>query len=45
MRPKMGGTIVGGVVGTALITMMMYWVAPMMMGMPMDVSVRHVSNQ
>lgn len=38
MKPGIGRAIVGGVVGTALITMMMYWVAPLMMGMPMDVA-------
>lgn len=38
MKPGLGRAIAGGVVGTALISMMMYWVAPVMMGMPMDVA-------
>jgi hypothetical protein len=31
-------SIIGGIVGTALITMMMYWVAPMMLPGPMDIA-------
>lgn len=38
MKPGIGRAIAGGVVGTALITAMMYWVAPLMMGEPMDVA-------
>lgn len=38
MKPGIGRAIAGGVVGTALITAMMYWVAPLMMGQPMDVA-------
>jgi hypothetical protein len=37
-RPKVNRTILGGFVGTAAITMMMYFVAPMMLGHPMDIA-------
>lgn len=36
--PKLPWTILGGFVGTVAITMMMYLVAPMMLGQPMDVA-------
>lgn len=38
MRPSVGRAILGGFLGTVAITMMMYFVAPMMLGMPMDVA-------
>lgn len=38
MRPSLGKTILGGFAGTVVMTMMMYFVAPMMLGKPMDVA-------
>jgi len=38
MRPNLGKTILGGVAGTVVMTAMMYLVAPMMLGKPMDVA-------
>ncbi len=38
MRPNIGKTILGGFVGTVVMTLMMYFVAPMMLGRPMDVA-------
>ncbi|MFQ5777657.1 MAG: DUF6789 family protein [Terriglobia bacterium] len=38
MKPSIGKAILGGVVGTALMTLMMYFVAPMMMGQRMDIA-------
>ncbi len=38
MRPNIGNTILGGFVGTVVMTLMMYFVAPMMLGRPMDVA-------
>ncbi len=38
MRPNPGKAILGGIVGTAVMTLMMYVVAPMMLGHPMDVA-------
>ena len=38
MRPSLGKTILGGFAGTVVMTMMMYFVAPMMLGRPMDVA-------
>ncbi len=38
MRPNIGKTILGGLVGTVVMTLMMYFVAPMMLGRPMDVA-------
>jgi hypothetical protein len=38
MRPNTQKTIVGGVVGTLVMTFMMYFVAPMMLGRPMDIA-------
>lgn len=38
MRPSATKVIAGGIVGTALITAVMYWVAPLMMGQPMDIA-------
>ena len=38
MNPNMARALAGGVVGTAAMTMMMYVVAPRMMGMEMDIA-------
>lgn len=38
MNPKLARAIAGGFVGTAVMTMMMYFVAPIMMGMEMDIA-------
>ncbi|MBI4610022.1 MAG: hypothetical protein HY726_13555 [Candidatus Rokubacteria bacterium] len=38
MRPNPAKAILGGVVGTVVMTLMMYFVAPMMLGRPMDVA-------
>ena len=38
MKPNIGKAIGGGAAGTAVMTMMMYFVAPMMLGGPMDVA-------
>ncbi len=38
MKPNVGKAILGGLVGTILMTLMMYFVAPMMMGRPMDIA-------
>lgn len=38
MRPNLGKTILGGFAGTVAMTVMMYFVAPMMLGRPMDVA-------
>lgn len=38
MRPQIGKTILGGFVATLVMTLMMYDVAPMMLGRPMDVA-------
>ncbi len=38
MKPTVGRTVLGGFAGTLLITLMMYFVAPMMLGKPMDVA-------
>jgi formate/nitrite transporter FocA (FNT family) len=38
MRVNAGRAMLGGVVGTAMMTAMMYFVAPMMTGMPMDIA-------
>ncbi len=38
MRINVGKAIVGGLVGTVVMTFMMYFVAPMMLGKPMDVA-------
>jgi len=37
-RPALLKAVLGGFVGTAVMTMMMYFVAPMMLGKPMDVA-------
>ena len=37
MRPNIGRAIVGGLAGTVAITMMMYFVSPMM-GVKMDIA-------
>ncbi len=36
--PSISRSILGGFVGTVAITMMMYLVAPMMLGHPMDIA-------
>lgn len=38
MRPTLRQTILGGLAGTVAITAMMYLIAPMMLGRPMDVA-------
>ena len=38
MKPNIGKAIGGGAAGTAVMTLFMYFVAPMMMGGPMDVA-------
>ena len=38
MRPNLVKTVLGGFVGTIVMTLMMYFVAPMMLGKPMDVA-------
>lgn len=38
MKPNVGKAILGGLVGTILITLMMYFVAPMMTGQRMDIA-------
>ena len=38
MKPNTGKAILGGFVGTVLMTLMMYYAAPMMMGQKMDIA-------
>ena len=38
MRPNVGRAVLGGFVGTLAITMMMYWIGPMMGMMKMDIA-------
>lgn len=38
MRPSAPQAIFGGFIGTLAITAMMYWVAPLLMGAPMDIA-------
>lgn len=38
MRPNLGRAVLGGFAGTVVMTVMMYVVSPMMMGMKMDVA-------
>jgi len=38
MRPNLGKTVLGGFAGTVAMTAMMYVVAPMMLGKPMDIA-------
>lgn len=38
MRPSALQPIAGGFVATVVITMMMYWVAPLLLGSPMDIA-------
>ena len=38
MKPNTGKAILGGLVGTVMMTLMMYFVAPMMMGQRMDIA-------
>lgn len=40
MKPNVGKSILGGLVGTAVMTMMMYKGAPMMIGKKMDIAER-----
>jgi hypothetical protein len=38
MRLNPGKAILGGIIGTVVMTFMMYFIAPMMLGRPMDVA-------
>lgn len=38
MKPNTGKAILGGLAGTVLMTLMMYYAAPMMMGLKMDIA-------
>lgn len=38
MKPSIGKSIIGGIVATAVMTAMLYWVAPLMLPGPMDVA-------
>ena len=38
MKPRLMQAIIGGLAGTIVMTLMMYFVAPMMMGGPMDIA-------
>jgi uncharacterized membrane protein YagU involved in acid resistance len=38
MRPNVGRVILGGFAGTLAITLLMYFVSPLLMGMPMDIA-------
>lgn len=38
MKPRLVQAIIGGVAGTILMTLMMYYVAPLMTGGPMDIA-------
>ena len=38
MKPNVGKAILGGFIGTVLLTLMMYYVAPMMLGHSMDIA-------
>lgn len=38
MRPDVGKALLGGFLGTAVMTGMMYWVAPLMLPGPMDIA-------
>ena len=38
MKPRLTQAVIGGLAGTILMTLMMYYVAPMMMGGPMDIA-------
>ncbi len=38
MKPNLAKVFLGGLVGTAVMTLMMYFVAPMMLGAPMDIA-------
>ncbi|MDX1624578.1 MAG: DUF6789 family protein [Gemmatimonadota bacterium] len=38
MKPSIGKAIIGGIVGTAVFTAILYWVAPLMLPGPMDVA-------
>ena len=38
MKPRLVQAVIGGLAGTIVMTLMMYFVAPMMMGGPMDIA-------
>ena len=38
MKPRLTQAVIGGLAGTILITLMMYYVAPLMMSGPMDIA-------
>jgi len=38
VKPRLTQAVIGGLAGTILMTLMMYYVAPMMMGGPMDIA-------
>lgn len=38
MRPEIGRAVIGGLVATLVLTAIMYWIAPLMLGQPMDVA-------
>ena len=38
MKPRMQQVLIGGFAGTILMTLMMYYVAPLMLGGPMDIA-------
>lgn len=38
MRPDIGKAVLGGFLGTAVMTAMMYWMAPMLLPGPMDIA-------
>ncbi len=44
MKPNMRKAILGGFAATAVMTFMMYFVAPMMIGQPMDIAAMLGSN-
>jgi uncharacterized membrane protein YagU involved in acid resistance len=38
MKPSLANVFLGGLVGTVVMTLLMYFVAPMMLGKPMDIA-------
>jgi hypothetical protein len=38
MRPSIGRSILGGFIGTIVITALFYWIAPLFLGHPMDIA-------
>jgi len=38
MKPNMGKAVLGGVLGTILMTLMMFFIAPQLLGHPMDIA-------